>query len=61
MATCKFCGGSGRCRPCAGTGNGKGVVPHPSRGLVNPNTGAVKCPSCNGKGRCSGCSGTGKG
>ena len=58
--SCRSCGGSGRCRPCGGSGNGKRVVTHPSKGLVNPDTGAVKCPGCNGSGKCSGCGGSGR-
>jgi hypothetical protein len=59
MATCKFCGGSGKCRPCGGTGDGKRVTPHPSRQLQRDG-GKVVCPSCFGKTYCSACNGSGK-
>lgn len=60
MATCTWCKGNGRCKECGGTGDGKKVVSHPSQGLVNSETGTVKCPACDGRGRCSACDGTGK-
>lgn len=60
MSICRFCKGSGSCKPCEGTGDGKSVTPHPSRSHTNPNTGAVRCPICGGGGVCQGCNGTGK-
>lgn len=60
MATCQACRGSGRCSSCGGKGSWKKTDTHPSSGLVNPNTGEVKCGACNGKTYCQQCNGTGR-
>lgn len=57
---CSECGGNGQCKACGGTGDGKRQNPHPSKPLVNPDSGRVKCLVCNGDRKCIECGGTGR-
>lgn len=47
LGECVFCGGSGKCEECNGTG-------------INPHVSSVEgaCPHCSGSGKCPECSGS---
>jgi len=60
MATCDVCNGLKVCTLCKGRGGGKRHNPHPSKGLVDSDTGKVKCLQCNDDLKCVQCNGTGK-
>jgi hypothetical protein len=57
---CSECGGNGVCTNCGGSGSSKKQIPHPSGGLTDKNTGAVRCLVCNGKLQCIQCKGSGR-
>jgi len=66
-STCIYCGGSGKCRDCGGTGTKSERSVYDQRREMTQTGPAmtdgvtvVRCGACSGSGKCNACRGTGK-